>query len=198
MASVTDKIRCQWSTSDPLYIAYHDQEWGVPLRHDEHRLFEFLTLEGAQAGLSWITILRKRENYRAAFDHFDPALVARYDSDKFATLMANASIVRNRMKIAAAIQNAQAFLKIQDEFGSFESYIWQVVGGQPIVNHWRSLSEIPAETAESLKMSKDLLKRSFRFVGPTICYAFMQACGLVNDHTIDCFRHTELIDNPTE
>lgn len=190
---MTDSIRCQWSLGDPLYVAYHDEEWGVPL-HDEHRLFEFLTLEGAQAGLSWLTILRKRENYRAAFDQFDPAIVARYDDEKFAALMANAGIVRNRLKIASTIQNAQAFLRVQAEFGSFDHYIWGFVNGQPIINHWQSLSEVPPETEISRAMSKDLLKRGFRFVGPTICYAFMQACGMVNDHTTDCFRHAELIN----
>jgi DNA-3-methyladenine glycosylase I len=189
---MSDKTRCAWSTHDPLYIRYHDEEWGVPLRGDENRLFEFLILEGAQAGLSWITILRKREHYRAAFDNFDPAMVARYDADKIAALMANTGIVRNRLKIEAAVQNAQAFLKVQESFGSFESYIWSFVGGQTIVNHCKTLSEVPAETPESKAMSKDLLKRGFRFVGPTICYAFMQACGMVNDHTVDCFRHAEL------
>jgi DNA-3-methyladenine glycosylase I len=189
---MSDKTRCAWSTHDPLYIRYHDEEWGVPLRGDENRLFEFLILEGAQAGLSWITILRKREHYRAAFDNFDPAMVARYDADKIAALMANAGIVRNRLKIESAVQNAQAFLKVQESFGSFEAYIWSFVGGQTIINHWKTLSEVPAETPESKVMSKDLLKRGFRFVGPTICYAFMQACGMVNDHPVDCFRHAEL------
>lgn len=189
---MTEIIRCGWSINDPLYIRYHDEEWGVPLRGNEHRWFEFLILEGTQAGLSWITILRKRENYRAAFDGFDPAIVARYDADKFAELMSNPGIIRNRMKIEAAIQNANAFLKVQAEFGSFETYIWQFVGGQTIVNHWSQLSDVPAETAESRIMSKDMLKRGFRFVGPIICYSIMQACGLVNDHTVDCFRHAEL------
>lgn len=186
-----DKTRCQWAGNDPLYVRYHDTEWGCPV-HDDRVLYEFLTLEGAQAGLSWITILRKRENYRAAFDHFDPALVARYDADKIAALMQDAGIVRNRLKIESTVQNARAFLAVQDAFGSFDAYIWQFVGGQPKVNQWRSLSEIPAETPESRAMSKDLLKRGFRFVGPAICYAFMQACGLVNDHTVDCFRYAEL------
>ena len=185
--------RCQWSGDDPLYVAYHDEEWGVPL-HDDQQLFEFLILEGAQAGLSWITILRKRENYRAAFDHFDPAKVARYDEAKIAELLENPGIVRNRAKVRAAVQNAQAFLQIQEAFGSFDSYIWQFVDGQPKINRWQTLSDVPAETAESRAMSKDLKKRGFTFVGPTICYAFMQACGLVNDHTVDCFRHTELLE----
>jgi DNA-3-methyladenine glycosylase I len=190
---VTEKIRCGWSLGDPLYVSYHDEEWGVP-EHRENVLFEFLILEGAQAGLSWITILRKRENFRAAFDHFDPELVARYDDAKIAQLMANAGIVRNRLKITAAVANAQAFLKVQDAFGSFDSYIWGLVGGQTQVNHWRSLSELPAETPTSRAMSKDLIKRGFRFVGPTICYALMQACGMVNDHVTECFRHHELIE----
>jgi DNA-3-methyladenine glycosylase I len=158
---------------------------------DDKVLFEFLCLEGAQAGLSWNTILRKRENYRAAFDGFDPALVARYDEQKIAELLQNPGIVRNRLKIHATINNAQKFLAVQDEFGSFAPYLWSFVGGKPIQNQWRSLSEIPPETDESRKLSKDLLKRGFKFVGPTIVYAMMQACGLVNDHTIDCFRHAE-------
>jgi DNA-3-methyladenine glycosylase I len=183
--------RCQWSTSDPLYIAYHDEEWGVPL-HDDRALFEFLILEGAQAGLSWITILRKRQQYRAAFDGFDPARVAEYDERKQAELLANPGIVRNRQKIAAATRNAGAFLAIQAAFGSFDAYAWRFVDGRPKINAWRSLSEIPAQTPESEAMSKDLVKRGFTFVGPTICYAFMQATGMVNDHTVDCFRYAEV------
>ncbi|MCB0177281.1 MAG: DNA-3-methyladenine glycosylase I [Anaerolineae bacterium] len=180
--------RCAWVGDDPLYIAYHDEEWGVPL-HDDQRLFEMLILEGAQAGLSWITILRKRENYRLAFDHFDIETVARYDAAKIEELLANPGIVRNRRKIEATVQNAKAFLAIQEAFGSFDTYIWQFVGGQPIQNAWTSLSDIPAKTPESTAMSKDLRKRGFNFVGPTICYAFMQATGMVNDHVVDCFRY---------
>ena len=180
--------RCAWVGDDPLYIAYHDEEWGVPL-HDDQRLFEMLILEGAQAGLSWITILRKRENYRLAFDHFDVETVARYDAAKIEELLANPGIVRNRRKIEATVQNAKAFLAIQEAFGSFDTYIWQFVGGQPIQNAWTSLSDIPAKTPESTAMSKDLRQRGFNFVGPTICYAFMQATGMVNDHVVDCFRY---------
>lgn len=185
------KTRCDWAGTDPLYVAYHDEEWGVPV-HDDRTLFEFLILEGAQAGLSWSTILRKRENYRRAFDQLDPRKVARYDADKVAELLSNPGIVRNRQKIAAAIQNAQAFLAIQKEFGSFDAYLWQFVGGWPAQNAWKMLKEIPAKTDESDAMSKDLIKRGFRFVGPTICYAFMQAVGLVNDHVVDCFRYKEV------
>jgi DNA-3-methyladenine glycosylase I len=181
--------RCGWvNLSEPLYLHYHDDEWCVP-SHDDRHLFEMLILEGAQAGLNWLTILKKRENYRAAFDHFDAEKVARYNEVKKAELLANAGIIRNRLKINAAIENAKACLKVRDEFGSLDAYLWQFVGGQPKINHWKMLKEIPAETAESRAMSKDLSKRGFRFVGPTICYAFMQAVGMVNDHTIDCFRH---------
>jgi DNA-3-methyladenine glycosylase I len=183
--------RCQWAGEDPLYIAYHDQEWGVPV-HDDLRLFEFLVLESAQAGLSWITILKKRENYRAAFDGFDPHKVARYGEQKIADLLANPGIVRNRLKIASAINNAQAFLRVQEEFGSFDAYIWRFVDLYPKKNAWRSTAEIPAVTPESATMSKDLVKRGFRFVGPTICYAHMQATGMVNDHVVDCFRYNEV------
>lgn len=182
--------RCAWSTDDPLYIDYHDHEWGVPV-YDDQKLFEMLILEGAQAGLSWITILKKRENYRQAFDRFDPEIVAQYDETKISELLQNEGIVRNRLKINAAVVNAKAFLQIQKEFGSFHSYIWQFVGGQPIVNHWSSLKEVPASTKESDTMSKDLKKRGFKFVGSTICYAFMQATGMVNDHTTDCFRYKQ-------
>ena len=184
-------IRCGWAGTDPLYVAYHDEEWGTPV-HNDQTLFEFLILGGAQAGLSWSTILKKRPNYRLAFDAFDPAKVAVYDDQKIAELLSNAGIVRNRLKINAAVGNARAFLRVQTEFGTFSTYIWEFVGGEPRLNAWRSLGEIPAESEESRQMSKDLLKRGFRFVGPTICYAFMQAVGLVNDHTIDCFRYEEL------
>lgn len=188
---MTGKNRCAWSASDPLYIAYHDTEWGVPI-HDDQHLFEFLVLEGAQAGLSWITILRKREAFRRAFDQFDPVKVAEYDDAKIAALMNDPGIIRNRAKINAAIGNARAFLKVQEEFGSFDAYIWQFVNGKPIQNAWNSLNEIPAKTNESEAMSKDLIKRGFKFVGPTICYAHMQATGMVNDHTTDCFRYEEI------
>lgn len=187
-------MRCAWAGSEPMYVAYHDQEWGVPV-HDDRTLFEFLVLEGAQAGLSWSTILRKRENYRQAFDGFDPVKVAEYDDEKIAELLNNPGIVRNRLKVNAAVLNARAFLKVQEEFGSFDKYIWQFTGGQPLVNRWKSILEIPAETAESRIMSKDLIQRGFRFVGPTICYAHMQATGMVNDHTIDCFRYNEILSS---
>lgn len=186
--------RCEWAGSDPLYVAYHDQEWGVP-EHDEHKLFEMLILEGAQAGLSWSTILNRRENYRRAFDNFNPHMVAQYGDDKVAALLNDEGIVRNRLKINAAVQNARGFLKIQDEFGSFDAYIWRFVGGKPIVNAWHELGQIPAKTPESENMSKDLKQRGFNFVGPTICYAFMQAVGMVNDHVVDCFRYGEIIEN---
>ena len=182
--------RCAWATT-PLGIAYHDEEWGVPL-HDDRMLFEFLILEGAQAGLSWELILRKRETYREAFDGFDPVRVAEYDDSKVAELLANPGIVRNRQKVAASIGNARAFLEAQVEFGSFDAYIWGFVGGDPIRNAWQSLSDIPAKTPQSETMSKELRRRGFRFVGPTICYAFMQATGMVNDHTVDCFRYSEV------
>jgi len=179
--------RCAWAKGD-LYTAYHDKEWGVPV-HDDRLLFEFLILEGAQAGLSWITILKKRENYRRAFDNFDARKIARYDSRKVKKLLADPGIVRNRLKIEAAIRNARAFLAVRKEFGSFDACVWRFVGGQPIRNHWKSLKEVPARTPESDALSKDLLKRGFKFVGSTICYAFMQAVGMVNDHTRDCFRY---------
>ena len=183
-------VRCVWAR-DPLSIDYHDREWGVPL-HDDRALFEFLILEGAQAGLSWSTILRKRPAYRIAFQRFDPRKVARYDEAKIATLLANDGIVRNRLKIAASVRNAQAFLAVQKEFGTFDRYIWQFVGGQPRQNRWRRSEDLPARTAESDAMSKDLVKRGFTFVGSTICYAFMQAVGMVNDHAVSCFRYAEL------
>lgn len=185
------KIRCPWAREDPLIIDYHDQEWGVPI-HDDKLLFEFLILEGAQAGLSWTTILRKRKNYQEAFDDFDPSKVALYDEIKIEELQNNPGIVRNRLKIQAAIANAHAVLEIQNEFGSFDFYIWLFVGGQPIQNKWKTLTEVPSFTAESEEMSADLKARGFKFVGPTICYAFMQAVGMVNDHLVDCFRHGEL------
>jgi DNA-3-methyladenine glycosylase I len=204
-------IRCGWSGSDPLYVAYHDREWGVPV-HDDRLLFEFLVLEGAQAGLSWLTILKKRENYRRAFDHFELETVAAYDEHKVAALLADAGIVRNRLKVNAAIRNAQVCLALREEFGSLDAYLWRFAGGQdassvlhcraedlkpsaggkPRQNQWRSLGEIPSKTAESDALSKDLLKRGCKFVGSTICYAFMQAAGLVNDHTVECFRYNEV------
>jgi DNA-3-methyladenine glycosylase I len=182
------KVRCAWSTSDPLYVAYHDDDWGFPV-HDDRKLFEMLILEGAQAGLSWITILRKRENYRKAFDNFNARKVATYGAKKVRELLKNEGIVRNRLKIGATISNAMAFLEIQKEFGSFDKYIWQFVGGKPIKNRRMSLKDIPPKTPESDAMSKDLKKRGFRFVGSTICYAFMQATGMVNDHIVKCFRY---------
>lgn len=185
------KNRCSWAGEDPLYVEYHDKEWGVPL-HDDRMLFEFLILEGAQAGLSWITILRKRDNYRRELDGFDPAIIAEYDSDKIEQLMNCEGIVRNRRKIEAAVKNARAFLEIQKEFGSFDEFIWQYTGGKPIINTWKFIEDAPAQTELSAAMSKDLKKRGFSFVGPTICYAFMQAIGMVNDHVVDCFRYKEL------
>jgi DNA-3-methyladenine glycosylase I len=182
--------RCPWAKTD-RYMLYHDTEWGVPV-HDDRLLFEFLILEGAQAGLSWETILNKRENYRAAFDHFDAALIAEYGQDKRMRLLADAGIVRNRLKIAAAIQNAQAFLAVQREFGTFDGYIWGLAGDKPTQNAWKSIMEVPSRTPESDAMSKDLKRRGFTFVGSTICYAFMQAVGMVNDHLVGCFRHREL------
>ena len=183
-------IRCPWPKTD-LDIHYHDTEWGVP-QHDDRVLFEFLILEGAQAGLSWSTILKKRENYRAALDQFDARRIAKYDDRKVAKLLADPGIVRNRLKVAAAIRNAAAFLAVQKEFGSFDHYVWQFVGGQPRQNAWTARAQLPAKSAESDALSRDLLKRGFKFVGSTICYAFMQAVGMVNDHTTDCFRHVPL------
>jgi DNA-3-methyladenine glycosylase I len=185
------KARCGWVGNDPVMIAYHDEEWGVPV-HDDRLLFEFLVLEGAQAGLSWSTILKKRESYRAAFDNFDPNNVAGYGENRIGQLMRNPGIVRNRLKIRSAVTNARAVLAIQREFGSFDSYIWRFVGGRTIQNRRQRLSDIPSKTPEAEAMSKDLKKRGFTFVGPTICYAFMQAVGMVNDHTTDCFRYQEL------
>jgi DNA-3-methyladenine glycosylase I len=179
--------RCDWVGADPLYVVYHDTEWGVP-EYDDQALFAKLILDGAQAGLSWITILRKRDNYYAAFDNFDPEKIARYDDAKIAELMANAGIVRNRLKIQSTIKNARGYLAILEKTGSFSDYLWQFVGDRPIQNQWSTMADVPAQTMESQAMSKALKKRGFSFVGPTICYAFMQAVGMVNDHTIDCFR----------
>ncbi len=188
---MSDFTRCGWAGTDPLYVAYHDEEWGVPA-HDDRTLFEFLILEGAQAGLSWSTILKKRDNYRRAFDGFDPAAVAAYDEARIAALLADPGIVRNRLKVRAAVRNAQSYLRVQQEFGRFDTYVWGFVGGRPIVNHWQSLREVPAETVESRALSQDLQRRGFTFVGPTIIYAYMQAVGMVNDHLVSCFRHAEL------
>jgi len=185
--------RCAWvNLNDPLYVAYHDFEWGVPI-HDDRLLFEYLILEGMQAGLSWSTILRKRENFRLAFDNFEPGIIAAYGEDKVEELMQNAGIIRNHRKILASIGNARAFLAIQAEFGTFDAYIWQFVGGKPFINRWETISEIPAHTEVSDRLSKDLLLRGFKFVGSTIIYAHMQATGMVNDHTTDCFRYSELL-----
>jgi DNA-3-methyladenine glycosylase I len=189
--AASNVTRCGWAGSDPGMIEYHDTEWGVPL-HEDRALFELLILEGAQAGLSWSTILRKRANYRKAFDRFDVRKIARYGDRKVATLLEDAGIVRNRLKIGSTIANAQAFLAIQKEFGTFDAYIWQFVGGAPRRNRWRGMGDVPARTAESDTMSKDLARRGFRFVGSTICYAFMQATGMVNDHLTECFRHQEV------
>lgn len=183
----TDKERCSWCGDDPLYIKYHDEEWGIPLK-DDQKLFELLILEGMQAGLSWITVLRKRENFRKAFDNFDYKKIAKYDQKKIEKLLQNEGIIRNRLKINAAVQNAKMFMNIQKEFGTFSSYIWQFVDGSPIKNRRNSIHEIPSKTPESDKMSKDLQKRGFKFVGSTICYAFMQASGMVDDHTLNCFK----------
>jgi DNA-3-methyladenine glycosylase I len=186
-----EKIRCGWAGADPTYVGYHDTEWGVPVR-DDRRLFEFLVLEGAQAGLSWITILRKRDAYRAAFDEFDPEKVARYDARRLAKLLKNEGIVRNRMKLESAVKNARAFLAVQEEHGSFSEYQWGFVDGEPIVNRWSTLAEVPPRTEVSDKLSRDLKQRGFSFVGSTIIYAHMQAVGMVNDHLVGCFRHREV------
>jgi DNA-3-methyladenine glycosylase I len=185
------KKRCAWAGTDPIYVKYHDTEWGIPL-HDNRKLFEFLLLDGFQAGLSWITILKKRSNYRKAFDHFVPEKIATYDLNKVKELLSNKGIIRNKLKIEASIQNAKSFLIVQKEFGSFDNYIWQFTGNQTIKNAWKTLAEIPAQTKESVAMSIDLKKRGFKFVGPTICYAFMQAAGMVNDHIVDCFRYSQV------
>lgn len=185
--------RCEWvPDADPLYVAYHDEEWGVPL-HDDRKLYELLTLEGAQAGLSWSTILRKREGYRAAFAGFDPERVARFDAATVERLLQDPGIVRNRLKVESAVVNAARVLEVQEELGSLDAYLWSFVGGAPLVASWKTLGELPPETAESKAMSKDLKRRGFRFVGPTVCYAFMQAAGLVNDHVMSCFRYRELV-----
>jgi len=185
------KHRCAWCGDDPLYVEYHEKEWGVPV-HDDRLLFEFLILEGAQAGLSWITILRKREGYRKAFANFDAQKVARFTEAKQEKLLLNPAIVRNRLKVKSAVTNAQAFLEVQEEFGSFDKYIWRFVDGKPIVNRFKGMKDVPAKTDLSDAMSKDLKKRGFKFVGSTICYAHMQATGMVNDHTVDCFRYAQL------
>ncbi|KPK38572.1 MAG: DNA-3-methyladenine glycosylase [Gammaproteobacteria bacterium SG8_47] len=183
--------RCEWAGSDPLYVTYHDKEWGLPL-HDDRRLFEMLLLEGAQAGLSWITVLKKRENYRQALDGFDPEKIARYRPAKIERLLTDPGLIRNRLKMESTIVNARSFLEVQEVFGSFDEYIWQFTGGKARSNRWRTVGEIPARTAESDAMSKDLKRRGFKFVGSTICYAFMQAVGMVNDHCTDCFRYREI------
>lgn len=185
------RLRCAWAGNENPLLAYHDEEWGVPV-HDDRCLFEFLTLEGAQAGLSWLTILKKRPAYRAAFDQFDPHKVARFREKRMAALLENPGIVRNRLKISAAVQNAKAFLAVQKEFASFDTYIWQFVDDRPLQNGWKQIKDVPARTPQSDAMSKDLIKRGFTFVGSTICYAFMQATGMVNDHLVSCFRHKEL------
>jgi len=190
MSVKREPVRCHWAKTD-LSVDYHDREWGLPL-HDDRALFEFLILEGAQAGLSWETILKKRENYRLAMDHFDVEKVARYDRRKIRSLLADPGIIRNRLKVEAAIANAQAALWVRDEFGNLDAYLWRFVDHRPKVNRWRSMSQIPATTAQSDTMSRELRQRGFRFVGPTICYAFMQAVGMVNDHLVSCFRHTQL------
>ncbi len=185
------KTRCGWVTNDLLYLAYHDSEWGVP-EHDDRKLFELLILEGAQAGLNWLTVLKKRDNYRKAFAHFEAHRIATFGEKQIGELLANAGIIRNRLKIAATIHNAHACLAVQKEYGSFAAYLWPFVDGKPKTNAWQTLREVPAKTAESDAMSKDLAKRGFKFVGSTICYAFMQAAGMVNDHTVDCFRYGEI------
>jgi DNA-3-methyladenine glycosylase I len=188
---MTDLIRCEWPASHPLMLEYHDMEWGVPV-HDDRKLFEFLVLDAAQAGLSWRTVLLKRENYRQAFDGFDAGKVARYSEKRVANLLQNPGIIRNRLKINSAIVNARKLLAAQEEFGTFDRYIWQFVGGKPRINRWESLKQLPAKTKESDAMSKDMKARGFSFVGSTICYAFMQAAGMVNDHMVICFRHREV------
>ena len=187
-----DKKRCQWVPLDkPMYVKYHDEEWGVPI-HDDRLLFEFLILEGMQAGLSWATILNKRENFRKAFDNFDPQKIARYDQKKFEALMQDSGIIRNRLKIQAAIQNAKSFLEVQKEFGTFDAYMWKFIDGKPIINRWKTIKEVPPKTPVSDTISKDMLNRGFKFVGSTIIYSHMQATGMVNDHTGDCYRYKEI------
>jgi DNA-3-methyladenine glycosylase I len=186
-----NKMRCDWLTEDKLYISYHDKEWGVP-EHDDMKLFEMLILEGAQAGLSWLTVLKRRETYRAAYDGFDPAQIAQWDLEKIESLLKDPGIIRNRLKVKAAKTNGLAFLQVVKEFGSFNTFIWSFVGDNPIQNSWTTIKEIPANTPESDKMSQEMKNRGFKFVGSTICYAFMQSVGMVNDHTVDCFRYKEL------
>lgn len=185
------KQRCAWTGTDPLMIEYHDHEWGVPV-HNDRKIFEFMVLDAFQAGLSWVTILHKRENFRAALDNFDPEKIAKYNHDKINNLLQDAGIIRNKAKVNATVKNAKAFIKVQKEFGTFDKYIWQFVGHQPKVNHWKTAAEIPAKTPEAEVLSADLKKRGFGFVGPTICYAFMQAAGMVNDHEVGCFRYAEI------
>jgi DNA-3-methyladenine glycosylase I len=192
MTTSDDRPRCTWSLHSDLYRQYHDEEWGVPL-HDDRRLFEMLVLEGAQAGISWIIVLKKRQRYQEVFDNFDAEQIARYDDAKIATLLEDPGIIRNRLKVQAAVTNARAFLTVCEEFGSFDRYIWQFVDGKPIVNQWQTMSQLPAKTTVSDAMSKDLKKRGFKFIGSTICYAYMQAVGMVNDHTVDCWRWHELV-----
>lgn len=193
--SISSPVRCGWvHDNEPVEVAYHDREWGVPL-HDDQKLFEFMVLDAFQAGLSWITILRKRENFRSAFDQFDPGVIAQYDTAKHEALLTDAGIIRNRLKIKATTTNAQAFLKVQEEFGSFDTYLWGWVDGEPIQNAWLTMDEVPARTELSDALSKDLKQRGFKFAGSVICYALMQAIGMVNDHTVDCFRHAELSSN---
>ncbi|HJV44350.1 MAG TPA: DNA-3-methyladenine glycosylase I [Bacillota bacterium] len=184
--------RCQWVTADPIYVEYHDQEWGVAV-HDDRRLFEMINLEGAQAGLSWITILKKRKQYRLSFDSFDPLKIIHYNDSKIQELMENAGIIRNQRKIAAVIENAKAYLQILEDYGSFDSYLWRFVDGKPLINHWTTHEQVPVTTPLSEALSKDLKKHGFKFVGGTICYSFMQAVGMVMDHTVDCFRYNELL-----
>ncbi len=195
---MSNKVRCGWvRDKEKIYIDYHDNEWGIPL-HDDRMLFEFLILDGMQAGLSWITILKKRENFRRAFDNFDAEKIVKYDRKKVNELLSDKGIIRNKLKINSVIENAKAYLRLKDELGSFDKYLWNFVGGKPIINTWKTIKEVPAETEESRKMSKDMKKRGFKFVGPTICYAFMQAAGMVNDHTTDCFRYKEIIKDYTD
>ena len=187
------KKRCAWVSEDPLYVEYHDKEWGVPVYRDQH-LFEMITLEGAQAGLSWITILKRRENYRNAFDNFDPNIIHTYSEEKIESLLQDEGIIRNKLKVRSVVTNAAAFIKVQEEFGSFSKYLWEFVGGEPILNDWNTQAEVPVSTKESEALSKDLKKRGFKFIGPVICYAFMEAIGMVNDHTRECYlyhRHKE-------
>ena len=190
---MTELKRCGWPGSNDLMIKYHDEEWGVP-NHDDHKWFEYITLDAFQAGLSWVIVLNKRENFRAAFDNFDPNIIVEYNQTKVDELIQDAGIIRNRLKINAAILNAKAFLEIKKEFGTFDNYIWRFVKRKPIINHWKMISELPASTPESDKLSTDLKKRGFKFVGTTICYAFMQSAGMVNDHLVSCFRYQELIE----